>query len=182
MPFVVVLGSGRSGTTYLHKLLQAAGLQCLHESLGPDGGVGLIPPKRYPRLTTHPDLRLCEVIRSPLPCISSLLSFTPYHWQKCESWGFTFPDDPVTRCMQYYITWHNLCAKYTDKMFSLNQLQVPYYQRQFELFIGTKCDWTLPRNINTRKHPSLTWEDLFSTDPQLAQELKTFASTPIFQE
>jgi hypothetical protein len=92
----IVVGTGRSGTGYVHKVLCEAGVHCGHEQVfTPNGAVNPAPLEMdsswmaVPYLSAHPGTPVILVHRHPLAVISSFLGI-----------GF-FDDDGQTEHSQY---------------------------------------------------------------------------------
>jgi len=108
---LIVVGCGRSGTTYFARALQSAGLDFGHETLGADGGIGwnLIMPK-WRCQWRETDVILHQV-REPWAAIASLTTHTDGVWVPVSGMIGGLPEDPVRRAAEYWLRWNRLCAE-----------------------------------------------------------------------
>lgn len=177
--FVLILGTGRSGTTYIHQVLHESGLDFQHENLGKDGGIGFnlvwyleqnhICPK---------NIKILHIIREPLSCIGSITTFTKKHWDKHKKRKEEFQYDyenKIRRAMQYYLHWNKRCYKLSHCTFRLEE---DLYKTYLNKIFRKDFKWeNQPEDTNTRKHQDLSWEDLRSTDVELTEEIQEFYRT-----
>ena len=76
---VLIMATPRSGTLYVHKVLQGFGLDVGHERLRSDGGVGYNLINDYGELTRFD--HIVHVVRDPRDCIASIAAnFGRYSW------------------------------------------------------------------------------------------------------
>jgi hypothetical protein len=165
-----IVACARSATMYMSKLLRELGYDVGHEEWGQDGSVG------YHLMVIKPE-NCFHQVRHPLKQISSMLVH--------QSWGFMLDvidleDLKLRGCMDYWLRWNQMCEEFCVWRYQIENLPTIWYE--FLSRIGhEKCDMPdIPTNINTSKkekylertrYKELTWDDLFSEDRQLAQDI-----------
>ena len=172
---VFVLGTGRCGTMYLHRVCKQAQLDFPHESAGRHGGVGwgLVVAAAAGQLPEG-SLVLHQV-REPLSCIASLTTFTDLHWRRLEWMGFDFDDVPLVRAMKYYLAWNRFCEANSSLSYQVRDLKGERVQRIFEEALETELPWSgVPTDTNSRRHGELTDTDMTQADPSLADEIQRY--------
>jgi len=162
MARLIILSTGRSGTTYIHRCLSHLGVKFGHEKLDSQGGIGwnfAIDFKRSCDIVLHQ-------VREPFACISSLTSFTPYHWERVRKvYGKEMPEDHPAKAIWFYITWNKRCEKLADKTYRLEDI---YYgsERANGLLeiLGVNKPWppitTMETTINARPHAVYSINDV----------------------
>ena len=170
-PYIVVFATGRCGTLYLSKVLQAAGLDCHHESLGKNGGVGWPMLTKVERLP--PNARRILLIRNPVECVASLQTFSPMHWRNAGCY-MKLPNERVHRAMTYWLTWNRRCSVFAQHVVKLCDLE------KSDAAFGLTLPWgAVKRTTNHRQHKALTWADLEQAHKQTAAECREYWETLI---
>lgn len=141
-PEFAIIGTGRSGSTYIAELFKASGYECSHEAyFTPDG-----PKLRNPDRGIHckgdaswlavpylpdPDITAIHQIRHPHKVILSTYNLGWFD-EKIQSQRmpfysfakshFDFSDDPLRSSLRWYIEWNKRCEAITDKRFQIEKL------------------------------------------------------------
>ena len=177
---LLITGIGRSGTTYLCRVLQIAGVHAGHEMRWPKGH----RDNPYTVVVSWRDIRrrqmfgdVWHVTRDPLKTISSLPTLgsgsfnimfkyiQSYPWQYLK--GST--RDWMERSMWVYILWNIRINHYATYRFKIEDIGGAWSKIQKRLSITGPLPY-VPKNINTRKHDDYSWEDLSNVNFTLAQE------------
>ncbi|AKQ41002.1 hypothetical protein CP97_01465 [Aurantiacibacter atlanticus] len=142
-PEFVIIGTGRSGTTYFSELLTASGLSCSHEGYYTVKGPTLYNTRRQPDAQCDaswlavpflPDdeVTAVHVVRDPFAVIRSLFSCHFFDLEHLEQATdavtrvrakftrfaqkhFEFTGDPLRDSMRWYSDWNTRCEAITDK-------------------------------------------------------------------
>jgi hypothetical protein len=179
---LLITGCARSGTCFIAKVLQQAGLDIQHEQIGRDGvsswfmtvHANSTPwgPGRNGISFSH----IFHQVRHPLKVISSV-----YTTEGVKSWGYSMPfipqilpeDSYIVRSAKYWYYWNLMAAKEAELTYRVEDLANVW--EEFEKRLGRKLDrkvlTTIPTDTNSRlvKPPSrgnntlekdFTWEDL----------------------
>jgi hypothetical protein len=180
---LVIVGCGRSGTTYTSKKMKSLGIDIGHERLKKDGisswylvsdqfKVPLGPNFEQIKKLTLP---IVHQVREPLQCISSMLAIgrISYEFLSNEIPIDFENDSKILRAMKYWYYW-NLKAEskaiFTYQIEEFSQildelLEIGQFSLSTEKF---KTDV----NTNSRKHIDLAWSDLNKEDENLCHKIK----------
>ncbi|MEP3227199.1 MAG: hypothetical protein ABJO01_14575 [Parasphingorhabdus sp.] len=141
-PEFAIIGTGRSGSTYVAEMFKASGYECSHEAyFTPEG-----PKLRNPERGIHckgdsswlavpflpdPDIVAIHQVRHPHKVILSTYNLgwfdeniqnqrMPFYTFAKEH--FEFSDDPLQSSLRWYIEWNQRCELITDKRFQIEKL------------------------------------------------------------
>ena len=172
----LITGCGRSGTMYMAKVLQSAGLDVGHETLGTDGVVSSIwavaddwyPSYHQQRKRPAFDVVLHQV-REPLATIGSLTTAQPGSWRwNARHVPIRVGEDSVLQMAAKYWYWWNLIAgagaQYRYRIEDLAQEWQPIQQ---VLGFQGALDRSLSRRTNSRPHKRVTWDEVERAVPDL---------------
>lgn len=169
---LIIIGCGRSGTTYTAKLLQSAGLDFRHEDIGVDGGIGwnlLLNPNLegapMRRVRIPDNAVIMHQVREPLAAISSMLSHQiPVFHCMAEVAGPFDWRNKLTLAASAYIAFNQYCARLSSYTLHAEQLQDSESAdigRLCQHFGISPADLQFPPiTTNSRKHAMLTADDL----------------------
>ena len=178
---LLIVGCGRSGTTFMAQFLKASGLQVEHEAPGADGCVSwpmvvnMYNPFGWPadNVKFH---HIFHQVRNPLDVITSFYINLPE--LNRHEWGFIRsqipeinPDDPLlVQCAKYWYYW-NLKAEYmAEWTYRIENLEnvLPEFQSRLNVQFDQENLHRIPNTINhwTPIDYTFTWEDLQSTLPR----------------
>jgi len=180
---ILITGAGRSGTTYMARALQRCGLDMPHERLGRDGTVSSLycfdapwyPGKKHAVPRPEFDVILHQA-RHPLNSIASI--------QTGKSWDWTCQFLPVgedapllQRACYNWLVFNEEAegqARYTYRIEALVNAW-PTLQR----LIGFEAPYSaiadLPHTINSRKHSSVTWDNVREAAPKIYDDIRAAA-------
>lgn len=170
---LLVVGCGRSGTTYFATFLRAMGVRVRHERLGADGSVGWNAVFTFlPEAFHHRWL----LVRHPLDVIASVASYPGCATkQKC----LEFPADPTLRALEYWVRWNTLCDSVAEHVVRVEDIRpgsetVAWIREQ----LGVPKRRPTPNisQMNGRPHPNITWETLNATDAALSGRARALAT------
>ena len=179
-PKFVIIGTGRSGTTYIAELLTECGIPCGHETIFDYRGItkrfgykGDVSWLALPYLSNFNGTVLHQT-RHPMKVINSLLginffthnSFEPF--RNFASQYFYFSGDEVNDAMRWYTNWNTWCEEYASFRFKVEELDEMYadllkainindinIQERFRIALNKK-----EKSTNTRAKMNLTFSDL----------------------
>lgn len=151
----LITGCGRSGTKYITRVLQKAGLDVEHEGYGKDGSVSFIlafEPDWYPcyhdedNVIKEFDVVLHQV-RHPLKVIKSFMTVA-----SDATWDYVYHHIPITsdmnlidRTVRYWYYWNLQAESISEMTYRIENLQ--YRWSEFCKRMGIKMRY--PRNIPT---------------------------------
>jgi hypothetical protein len=188
---ILITGCGRSGTGYISRLLSSAGLSMGHEAFGLDGISDwhlAVNDEKYEKIEKFYGCRfdfeiVLHQIRNPLSVISSAqtLNATP----EVGSWYYIAKHIPcisqndhvLVKAMKYWVFWNMFAerrAKYTYRIEDID-IELDKIAKLIGVALDTKCLETIPRNINTRGHSMVTWEQLRELDSAMCDEVIAYA-------
>lgn len=143
-PRFTIIGSGRSGTGYMAKLMQVNGLRCGHEGyynpIHFDGGSqdesldGDSSWLALPYLEQDPHGVVIHVTRDPVAVVKSLLSIRFFHPETEQA---PFPrfiqkhssifdyHDPVKRSVEFWVEWNSRCREIAHRTMRIEKLDYP---------------------------------------------------------
>lgn len=140
-PRFAIIGTGRSGTTYVADYLTKAGVPVSHESYFTFEGPKLRTPLRDWRtqgdsswcavpFLPDPDIVAIHQVRHPYKVIESFYNtgfFDPAHREGREGFVrfvqqyFEFSDDPLRSCLRWYVEWNAKCEAITTKRYQIER-------------------------------------------------------------
>ena len=194
---LLVTGCGRSGTSYIARLLKEGGLRIEHEAMRADGTVSWffaadadhMPPwgdsGGHPISAYHFE-QIVHQVRHPLHVIGSSQTL------HADSWAFAgryIPlkdtDSPLLRGMKYWMHWNLLAQRKARHTYRVEGLADKKLFATFCQAIGrpglvrkhAKLMAAVPTTENTRRggYNALSWQDLNSEDAGLAADIQALA-------
>lgn len=181
---ILIIGCGRSGTTFSSKYLGSLNLKIGHERLYLNGSSSwyLVSDKKKvsigPSFYDVKDLEaiIIHQVREPLGAISSMLSTgsPSWHFLSNEIPINLEKDSKVLRAMKYYYYWNLKAekrAKYLVRAETFN-LDILPILKENGYNIKPHDKVTYHDKINTRTHKKLNWDDLKSEDPILYDDIR----------
>ena len=195
-PSILITGCGRSGTTYVSKLLCEAGLDLLHHDVGPDGSVDWclavtsdVPLPWGKKGRSSGDYvfdRVLHQLRAPLAVISSSMTIKDRSWDYISNFTSINPEDSaIKKSMLYWLEWNRLAEAKADFTYRVEQidesptwnalcsvLERPELVEQHEFLIQA-----IASDTNTRRddYAPLTWDDLRNEDEALTVKIAELA-------
>lgn len=183
---LLVIGCGRSGTTYISRVLQDSGLDAPHEWMGRDGLVcwymaenwasyGEKAPSNWTFKHTF------HQVRDPLDTITSLYwSFTEESWDFIE---MNLPqiahNDPLlVKAAKYWYYWNWKCQLMAEWTYKVEDLDQNWDEFCFRLGRKLERDTAVPKNTNTWNmvQHKFTWKELEEAlDPSLLNNIRLMA-------
>jgi len=196
-PYIIIVGTGSSGTRYTARLFERGGVKVAHEQLGADGVSSFYislghnffrPPHGGPTYGVIMDLLrkvnrrhvIIHQTRDPLKTISTFQRSSP------KTWLFITRHVPhitrempiVERCMNYWLYW-NLCAEIiADWHCKVEDIDSRFKEwcdviERPKLYHMRRFMFELPRTVNTRVgyYSPLSWDILWQTDPHLTKQI-----------
>lgn len=171
---VLITGCGRSGTTYISKLLTAAGCQVRHEKLGQKGCASWTMAVDADYTPWGPGARgiqfkhVFHQVRNPLDVISSVY----INIKDIGSWQFIgantpeiLPNEPfLAKCAKYWYYWNLKAEEKAEWTYRIEDIDKIFYEMCNRLKIPYKKDVLkkIPRKINTQRpiFQKIKWSDL----------------------
>ena len=180
----LITGAGRSGSTYIAKVLQRCGLDVGHHKMGRDGtvcgfycfDVAKYPVKSHPVPRPHFDVILHQV-RAPLKSIASL--------QTGRSWKWTSQFLPLTakapllmKCCYNWLVFNEEAERQAVFTYRIEALEAawPEIQRLLGFQYGYRqAAAKVSRKANARKHSRVTWADVRDASPFIYCDIRKAA-------
>lgn len=151
-PRFVIIGTGRSGTTFTADYLSKADVPVSHEAYFTFEGPKLRTTLRDYRtqgdsswcavpFLPDPDIIAIHQVRHPYKVIGSFYNtgfFDPKHHEGRQGFVnfakryFEFSDDPLRSCLRWYLEWNAKCEEITSRRFQIEM---------FDEHIGDICNW-----------------------------------------
>ncbi|MCK4829567.1 hypothetical protein KA005_78305 [bacterium] len=184
---IIILGCGRSGTQFSAKYLTQQGFRVGHERLKYNGISSWFLAVQNTQVPSGPNFEMVKnlgftiihQVREPLASISSIQALGKPNWRFIAS---NIPidlssDTKTLMAMKYWFHWNKMAEQITEY-----RVKVENFQDDILKYIdsdlknpGKEKEITKNDKINTRKHTSLSWEDLEKEDEKLAMEIKQLA-------
>lgn len=177
-PRFLITGCGRSGTTYITKVLQNNGVPAFHERCDADCAVSwkLLfekDRKKHYQVVLHQ-------IRNPLDCISSMTTAGANSWKFIQNRiPEISPADPIiVKSAKYWYYWNKRAESISSLSYPIEHLStyLPAINRLLKIDIKYETLTQISNTTNTRKHCSITWEYLRKNLPkELFNNIQAYA-------
>lgn len=187
LPGIVIVGCGRSGTTYTSKLFLSYGYKIGHERLLIHGISSWLLLAKSKQVIWGPSMEEIKVlnlpivhqIRHPLQVVSSLQSSSSISMRFIQiELDLIDTSSHLFIAMNYWYYWNIRAegvAQYTYRVEDLDDAIAELFK--IGGFTIKSRQWNEPKkNTNTRKHTDLTWEDLEREDKELTKKIKELAT------
>lgn len=148
---LLVIGCGRSGTTYLTKVLLASGIEIKQERMGPAGSVSwLMTPESAqwapwgPLSKNFTFKHILHQVRDPVKVIQSMYNVPPratWEWVALFIPEMKPEDSSLTKSAKYWYYWNLLAAKRADLTYRIEDFDEKYQE------IGDRIGVTFDKNI-----------------------------------
>ncbi len=172
-PRFVIAGTGRSGSSYIARLLTEAGIKCHHERVFSLAGYRPCFDVRgesswfaVPYLSEYEGIVLHQV-REPLATVASLASR--------QMWGFGIigrqievTDDPLLNAVRFYVHWNRLCEARADYRYRLEDIDTE---------IVNVCAFVAPDRVDAAVSVATSLNKRINTRPS-AHELSGYDDLP----
>jgi hypothetical protein len=164
-----ILNHGRSGGTYIARVLRAAGLKFGHEQDGRDGASGALllrPGLKHP----PPYTQIFHQVRDPLRVIASSLTCKDenfdlvFRFLRTDGSGRS-PLARATLCWLAYTSWADTQASWR---YRIEDLPTLWPELCLKLNLPPVPLPGVSVRTNHRPHESVTWEELADADADLA--------------
>ncbi len=169
--FLLITGCGRSGTTYIAKLLTSAGLNIGHERLGSYGCASwvmavddVVTPNGPGKKGIHFQ-HIFHQVRHPLNVIASTETMNQNSWEYiCKHIPQIKMEDPLpVRCAKYWLYWNLEAEKIAEWRYLIEDIDTVFLEMSARLGIhfDSKSLENTSRKTNTRSwHRMLNWNQL----------------------
>jgi len=168
-------GCPRSGTKYTALLLQQLGLNVVHdkEIENVDGIVDWKCAVLKKILNYNPVIQL---VRNPLDVIGSLTTIKDYSWKYIRNHILLKNAPLISNCMEMWLEWNNLIEgteNYRIQVESLNLTSCVNLLTKAGIgYVVNRTQKEISKDINSRKHIKLSWDQLMFTDKGLTYRVK----------
>ena len=176
----LITGSGRSGSSYIARVLQECGLDVGHHKIGSDGiacGFYCFDVDRYP-VKSHPVPRpkfdvILHQVREPLASIASI--------QTGKSWKWTNQFLPIAndaplliRCCYNWLIFNEEAERQALWTYRVENLKNVWLDLQRVLCFDTPYYEiaNISRKTNARKHAAVTWHDIRNAVPEIYDDIR----------
>ena len=185
---LIIIGCGRSGTTYTSQLLKKNGYDVGHEVIGANGISSwyLVSDKQFHLETPGFDFfknyefTVVHQVRNPLDSISSMLTAQNYSWDFIDKeLSLNMRKESILlQSMKYWFYWNKAAQKkavWTYKIEELDEnlsklLSIAKFKTKKIKYVDS-----VSKKTNSRKHRSLSWQDLEDEDLNLTHNIKELA-------
>ena len=180
----LITGSGRSGSTYITRVLQNCGLDVGHHKMGKDGtvcGYYCFDAKGYP-VKSHPVPRphfetILHQVRDPLKSIASIQTGRSWKWT-CQFLPVSEDAPILTRACYNWLIFNEEAERQALWTYKIEKLEKVWLDLQRVLIFDTSYEVAtkyIPRNTNTRKHKKIKWQDVKDAAPEIYADIKAAA-------
>ena len=181
----LITGAGRSGSTYITKVLQQCGLDVGHHKMRLDGIVCSFYcfeadryPTRQPAPRPHFDVILHQV-RHPLRSIASIKTGRSWKWT-CQFLPVDTTAPLLERCCYNWLVFNEEAERQAALTYRIEALEEAW--PDIQRFLGFTYDYELAvagisKKTNTRDPTEVTWEQVRSVAPVSYTHL-TLPTTP----
>lgn len=182
----LITGSGRSGSTYIAKVLQRCGLDIGHHKMGSDGtvcGYYCFDVKKYP-VKSHPVPRpkfdvILHQVREPLANIASLQTGRSWKWT-CQFLPVSENAPALIKACYNWLIFNEEAEKQALWTYRIEDLGTVWLWQDLQRVLCFDRDYSsaifnVPRNINTRKHSKVTWRDIKKAVPEIYDDIRKAA-------
>jgi hypothetical protein len=183
---LIIIGCGRSGTTYTSKKLKSLGIDIGHERLKKHGISSWYLVSDQKKVPIGPNFKQIEKlgfpfvhqVRNPLNAISSMQAIS---WISFKFLSNEIPidfknDSKILKAMKCWYYW-NLKAE-TKAVFTY---QIEKFDQNLDellelgKFPHPKEKFNIDTKTNSREHTDLSWDDLSKEDDELSTKIKKLA-------
>jgi len=175
----LITGCGRSGTSYMTKVLNNCGLNVGHEALGRDGVVSgrycyeaEFYPGAHPAPRPHFDVILHQV-RRPLKTIASVMTGRSRLWSQ-QFVPVELTASTLRFSCYYWLTWNLEAERQALWTYRIEDLEDVWLDLRRVLCFDTSYDLAtsgVPKNTNSRQHASVTWQDVKKAAPEIYEDI-----------
>lgn len=183
---LLIVGCGRSGTSYICELLQKSGIHIKHEEEGIDGivswpmttGDSSIPPLG-PTFEDYEFKNIFHQIRNPTKTIASSLTISESSWQYIKKYIPIKDDDSkLVMAAKYWYYWNLLAEKIANFRYRIedidNALPIIINKIGKGKFDHNNINNT-SKKINTRKHDEIMLNNIKAEDSDLFNNIINLA-------
>lgn len=174
----VVIGCGHSGTLYIAKVFQEAGLDVGHEYMDSQGtSDSRLTPLVFPERRSY---TILHQVRHPLNAIIDMQTVLSRVWVRLAHHIPLKDGDPmVLQCMKYWYYWNLIAESKADFRYRVEDIEGSWVKVCRS--IGLPPDTEFPElSPNTHKKPGgriyYTWDDMIQIDRGLALNIVSMAS------
>lgn len=180
---LIIIGCGRSGTTYTSKKLKSLGIFIGHEKLHKHGISSWYLVSDQSKVPIGPTFKQIQKlgfpfihqVRSPLEAISSMQSSS---WISFKFLSNEIPindkkDSKILKAMKFWYYWNLKAESRAEFTYQIEEFD-QHLNKILKLgnFDKIENDSCIDTKTNTRKHTNLTWNDLYEQDKQLTDNIK----------
>jgi len=182
---ILFTGCGRSGTKYVADLMTLLGLDIKHEKIGKDGLASFffavdadrVPYGPIPNVWRDKIHLTLHQVRHPLKVIASSQTFR-------FSWDFIIAHSPCKKgdpmllnCAKYWYYWNLEAEKRSSWTWQIENIVFEFDElcKRVGVKPNDEALDSLPRNVNTREHGDVGWEEIESLDKDLCNKIKDLA-------
>jgi hypothetical protein len=179
----LITGAGRSGSTYITRVLKRCGLDVGHHKMGKDGivcGFYCFDAKRYPTGNPAPRPKfdvILHQVRDPLKTIASVTTGNSRGWAR-QFVRVEHSASPLRWACYYWLTWNLEAERQALWTYRIENLKGVWPDLQRVLCFDKDYDsaiFNVPLNVNTRQHDSITWQDAKLAAPEIYGDIREAA-------
>lgn len=180
---IIIIGCGRSGTTYTARLFSSIGYAVGHERLHRHGIASWYLASDQSKVPVGPsmgELRnlsfpIVHQVRHPLQTISSatVIGSTSRAFLESES-SIYKTQDPLLLAMRYWYWWNLQSGKRAVFTYKVEDLEtnMPKLLRLANMRNKDSDVPEISKRLNAGAHPAISWQDCENKDPVLTARIK----------
>jgi hypothetical protein len=169
---VVIIGCGRSGTTYISNIFQSVGIDIKHEKMGINGTSDW-------HLTTKfigNNYTILHQIRHPLKTMASMFTAPITTWKSINKYIPLTLKNTLLDAMRYWYFWNLIAESRACFTYRVENLYNEWGTICSILGIGGAKYEEISKTTNSRNHSELTWDELEKEDGLLTTAIHWLAN------
>ncbi|MCE5315888.1 MAG: hypothetical protein LLG04_00815 [Parachlamydia sp.] len=168
---VLVIGTPRSGTGYIWKVLRTCGIPVGHERDGDEGIVSWLfavdsdNPAWGPKPVEYKFKHIFHQVRHPLKCIATMHLIVDRAWRYIcrEVPEINYNDPQLVRCAKMWVYWNLKAEKKAEMTYKVEAIKSAFPEMSRRL--GVRLDSDQMKRVSTKTHSNehdyvVTWKDL----------------------
>jgi hypothetical protein len=165
---LIIIGCGRSGTTYIAKIFQSIGLDIKHEKMGVNGTSDW-------HLTTGSldgKATILHQVRHPLKAIASMFTAPLSTWKSINKYIPLTLKNILVDGMRYWYFWNLIAESKACYTYRIENLKNEWDKLCGLIGIDEISYGSVSVSTNSRMHGSITWEDMEKADAMLSTMIR----------
>lgn len=174
---IIILGCPRSGTKFISEIFNINGIQIGHEKMGSFGISSWCLVSGDDKVCHGPSYEkvlnifgnnslIYHQVRNPLQTISSLTTISKKSFDFVKNYiPMDSKESLNLKCMKFWYYWNLMAEKLTTNRYRIEDVD----------FLLPNFKGLNQKNINSRRHVNLNWDDLRMENEELANNIKVLS-------